>query len=274
MRASPILLRPADGRPGRRSRDTFERRGMRNVLAFALVVAICLVPCAAFARTFQIDDAARIVNLEEPAISPDGRTVALLAYHQDIRNAADVPSLVLVGVRDNATQTLVVGRDVAVPRWSPGGDRLAYLAADGDGVVQIFSRSAHGATLRLTDSPTGIIDFQWRPDGRQIAYVAPDLPANRAALAAHHDYFLAGNNEYTATALTPPDHLWIVDSRGGRARRLTSGSWTVAPTDPGGIFTSQFAWSPDGRRIAFTRIATPFAGDDDLSTLWDVDAAG
>jgi dipeptidyl aminopeptidase/acylaminoacyl peptidase len=247
---------------------------MRNVVAFALALAVCWLPGAASARTLQIDDAARIVNLEEPDISPDGRTVALLAYHQDMRNAADVPSLELVRVRDGVTRTIVVGRDVAVPRWSPSGDRLGYLAADANGVAQIFSRSANGSTLRLTNSPTGIIDFQWRPDGRKIAYVAPDLPVNRAALAGHHDYFFAGNNEYTATALTPPDHLWIIASSGGRARRLTSGSWTVAPTDPGGIFTSQFAWSLDGRQIAFTRVATPFAGDDDLSTLWDVDAGG
>jgi dipeptidyl aminopeptidase/acylaminoacyl peptidase len=247
---------------------------MRNVAAFALALSLCQLPCTASARTLQIGDAARIVNLEEPAISPDGKTVALLAYHQDMRNAADVPSLLLAGIRDGATRTLVSGHDVSVPRWSPSGHILSYLADDADGIAQIFERTAGGVTRRITSSPTSIIDFEWRPDGGQIAYVAADLPLNRAALAAHHDYFFAGNNEYTATAATPPDHLWIVAARGGRARRLTSGSWTVAPTDPGGIFTSQFAWSPDGTRIAFTRVATPFAGDDDLSTIWEIDAGG
>ncbi|HEY3675767.1 MAG TPA: S9 family peptidase [Candidatus Tumulicola sp.] len=243
-------------------------------MTFALAVAVYSLPCAAPARVLQIGDAARIVNLEEPSISPDGQKVAMLAYHQDLRTAEDIPSLVLVAVRDGVTRTIVTGRDVAVPRWSPSGDRLDYLAEDANGVAQIFSRSSDGSTRRITGSPTSIIDFAFRPDGREIAYVAADLPANRAALAAHHDYFFAENNEYTATALTPPDHLWIVASSGGRARRLTTGSWTVAPTDPGGIFTSQFAWSLDGRRIAFTRVATPFAGDDDLTTLWDVSAGG
>lgn len=247
-----------------------------RVLLLSLGLALILAAgSAASARTLQISDAARIVNLEEPAISPDGRTVAMLLYHQDLLRAEDVPSLVLVEVSSGRMRAIVHGRDVAVPRWSPDGSRLAYLAPDAGGVVQIYQRALDGVTRRLTESPTDIIDFEYRPDGREIAYVAADLAANRAALAKHHDYFFAGNNEYTATALTPPDHLWVLSSSGAsRARRLTSGSWTIAPTDPGGIFTSQFAWSPDGGRIAFTRVATPFAGDDELSTIWQVNASG
>jgi dipeptidyl aminopeptidase/acylaminoacyl peptidase len=242
------------------------------LLSFGLALVLT-AGGAASARTLQISDAARILNLEEPAISPDGRTVAMLVYHQDLVHAQDVPSLVLVDVASGHMRTIVRGRDVAVPRWSPDGSRLAYLAADANGVVQVYQRSLDGVE-RVTGSPTDIIDFQYRPDGREIAYVAADLPANRGELAKHHDYFFAGNNEYTATALTPPDHLWVISPDGGRARRLTSGSWTIAPTDPGGIFTSQFAWSPDGRRIAFTRVATTFAGDDELSTIWEVDSSG
>ena len=97
-----------------------------------------------------------------------------------------------------------------------------------------------------------------------MAFVAAD-PHDAAP------FFFAGDNDYTATALTPPEHLWIVSANGGTARRLTSGSWTIAPTDPGGIFSPQIAWTCDGRSITFTRVANTFSGDDEYSTLWQVD---
>ncbi len=56
-------------------------------------------------------------------------------------------------------------------------------------------------------------------------------------------------------------------------RRLTRGNWTIAPTDPGGIFSPQITWSRDGRRIVLTRIENTFSGDDDRSTIWQVDVA-
>ena len=63
--------------------------------------------------------------------------------------------------------------------------------------------------MQLTHATGDVIDAAWSPDGRELAFVAADPPST-----AH--FFFAGDNDYTATALTPPDHLWIVSARAGR----------------------------------------------------------
>ena len=231
-------------------------------------------PASAPARTLQIADMGRIVNLEEPAITPDGRWVAVISIRQNLEAATEVDSLELVDMSTGRLRTLVRGRDVAVPRWSPDGSLLAYLARASNDVMQAYVRTRDGTARQLTHAAADVIDVAWSPDGRRLAFVATDLPANRAALAHHHDYFFAGNNDYTATALTPPDHLWVVSLRDGLNRRLTEGTWSIAPTDPGGIFSPQIAWTPDGNRITFTRLEDTFGGNDENSTLWQIPAAG
>ncbi len=247
---------------------------MRILLAVLLPAIVAFAPVHSPARTLHIADMGRIVNLEEPAITPDGRWVALIAVRQNMAAATEVDSLELLDVSTGHLRVLVGGRDVAVPRWSPDGRLLAFLARASNGVMQAYVRDARGAMRQLTHAPADVIDVAWSPDGRRLAYVASDLPANREALAHHHDYFFAGNNDYTATALTPPDHLWVVALRDGRERRLTEGAWTIAPTDPGGIFSPQIAWTPDGSRITFTRVADTFGGNDENSTLWQVSSGG
>ncbi|MBV9234103.1 MAG: S9 family peptidase, partial [Candidatus Eremiobacteraeota bacterium] len=207
----------------------------------------------------------RLVNVDEPAISPDGKAIAAVVVRQDVQRARYVNSLVLVRADDGAVRTLVRGRDVAVPRWAPDGRALAYVARTARaGTRQLFVRRA-AATQQLTAAAADVIDFAWSPDGRQIAYVAADPAAGGA-------FFYAGDNDYTAAALTPPDHLWVVPAAGGRSRRLTRGSWTIAPTDPGGIFSPQIAWTHDGRSITLTRVENTFSGDSERSALWNVDA--
>ncbi len=215
----------------------------------------------------QIGDMAKIVDLEEPAITPNGARVALVAIAQDVARAAYVDSLVVIDARSGAARTIVRGNDVAVPRWAPQGAGLAYLGrSPQNGIRQLFVRTPAGHTIQLTHARGDVVDAAWSPNGRELAYVAGDPPATAP-------FFYAGDNDYTATALTPPDHLWVVPASGGAPRRLTSGRWTIAPTDPGGIFSPQIAWTRDGRSITYTRIENTFTGDDERSTLWQVDVA-
>jgi dipeptidyl aminopeptidase/acylaminoacyl peptidase len=232
----------------------------------AVSVALAAGGLGPSAPSLSLGDMARIVDLEEPAISPDARHVALVVVTQDRPRDAYDNDLAVIDVRTGRMQVVAFRHEVAVPRWSPDGSRLAYLARPSQGLpLQLFVREG-GANVRLTHARGDVSDAAWSPDGREVAFVAADPPSTAP-------FFFAGDNDYTASSLTPPEHLWIVSASGGKARRITSGSWTIAPTDPGGIFSPQIAWTSDGRSITFTRLKNTFSGDDEYSTLWQVEVA-
>ncbi len=208
-----------------------------------------------------VADMAGIAMLEQPALSPDGKRVALVVER------GSQNSLVLVATSSGKQTIIARGGDVADPRWSADGTALAYLQRDrSGGRLQLFVASMRQAPLQLTRSSSDVIDMAWPPHGRTIAY---------AAAVAQHDpgYFDAGDNDYTATSATPPVHLFQVASAGGAPKQLTRGTWTLPPTDTGGVFSPQFAWSADGKSIVFTRVRNTFSGDDEYSTLWNLDVA-
>lgn len=232
------------------------------VVAFAATALSC---CPAGARPLQISDSRRIVNVEEPAIARDGRRVAFISITPDYAHATYVHDLWIANVATGKVSLVFHGHDVCVPRWSPDGNVLAFLIRPSTGehyqlVVRKDDTTAHVVTHAVND----VEDFAWRPDGAEIAFAAYDAPSTR-------DYFEVSDNDYAQTVPTPPVHLWLWSNHGNSAKRLTHGSWSIAPTDPGGIFTSQFAWSSDERRLLYTRVEDTNVGDDEYSTIHSID---
>jgi len=233
---------------------------------------------AAHGKRFTLEHLNQIVRLSDPQIAPDGKSIALIVVRAEADTNDWDSELVLVDVATGEHRALKQGRNsVRHPRWSPSGDRLAFLAPDGHGkeaATQIFALPMNGGEAqRITKSPTDVQHFTWRPDGKEIAFAAADEPPNKKEMEKGDDAFEVGNDDLFTRAAPMPVHIWLLPAAGGEAKRLTFGTWTLPVALPPSPPASPLSWSPDGRRIAFVRQETAHTGDADKSSVQIIDVS-
>jgi dipeptidyl aminopeptidase/acylaminoacyl peptidase len=222
------------------------RDRMRHLVVACATAASTVGLLAATPRPLELDDVRRLVTYSSAAIAPDARRVVAIERRADFKENRSVTRLVLIDVATRAKRTLTPDRkSVQSPVWSPNGDRIAFLSAGGEKKTpQVWVLPTDGGEAeRVTDAERGVGGFAWRPDGREIAYVTDDEAPNQKAIDAHDDAFDVTHEAWTARAASQPSHIWLIPAHGGKARRLTSGSWSA----------SEITYRPDGRAIAFTR---------------------
>ncbi|HET9994539.1 MAG TPA: S9 family peptidase [Candidatus Acidoferrum sp.] len=223
-------------------------------------------------RKIELNDFVKVTSVSDPQISPDGKTIVFVVARPNLEKDRNDRELVLIDIATGTQHVLTHERmGVGSPRWSPAGDRLAFVAVDGagkDAKPQVFVLPMTGGEARkITDAPEGIEQFAWRPNGKEIAYVASDEPENKKEIEKHHDAFEVGDNDFLATEAALPSHIWIIPADGGKAKRLTSGAWSLPKSAPPSSPASPISWSPDGKWVLFTRQEHPHQGDSDLTTL-------
>jgi dipeptidyl aminopeptidase/acylaminoacyl peptidase len=203
------------------------------------------------------------VRVSDPQISPDGKSLVTVVTKPDYANDLNVSELALVDIASGKTHLLTHGRkNASFPRWSPGGDRLAFLAADGDKHNQIFVlEMAGGDALQVTKSPTPVQQFAWKPDGSALAYAAADEAKKKTGAEQFDDAFEVGDSSYLDKEKALPIHLWLLPAAGGEAKRLTSGSWSLPATFPPGPPASPIAFSADGAKLIYVRVENTYSGD-------------
>ncbi|MGA7992265.1 MAG: S9 family peptidase [Thermoanaerobaculia bacterium] len=251
-----------------------------RVLAVSVLLwtAVPLAADAPKAKRFELDDLARIVRLSSPRISPDGGSIVVVVTRADVEKNKWNSELELVDVATGARRALTLGRKSAShPRWSPSGDRLAFLAPDGaekDAKPQIWVLPmAGGEAQKVTSAPAGVQHFAWRPDGKAFAYAAEDERPNKKEIEKGNDLFEVGNDNMFVTEAPMPVHAWLAPAEGGEAKRLTSGAWSLPAVLPPNSPSSPLSWSPDGKLLAFVRVETPHSGDGDRSAVQILDVA-
>src|SRR5258708_1277027 len=243
-------------------------------LAF-VVLALCIFyqqGVRGQARRIQLADFGKAVSVSDPQISPDGKSIVYVLSRANMEQDRNDRDLVLHEIATAARRPLTHDRkDVSSPRWSPVGDRIAFLAAVGppkEEKAQIFVLSMSGGdALKITDAPNGVEQFAWRPISREIAYLNANETENKKDIEKHLDAFEIGDNGYLETKAPTTALIWVVDADGGKPRRLTSGSWSLPKVLPPSSPSSPISWSPNGKLLAFTRQEDPHSGNSDRRTV-------
>ena len=251
---------------------------MRSIIFLIISFLIILSPGITFSQSqinpFQLTDLRKIVNVSHPQISPDGKQVAVIVSRYNWEKDSVEQEIDLVDAANSSVRSLTYHRSsISNVSWSPDGGRLGFLARENKTKKpQIYIMHMNGGDpIKVTDSKTGVKEFTWSPDGRTIAFAAQDTIPNPKEIKHHEDVFRVTDNNFTVRAVLQPWHLWIVSAEGGKARRLTEGTFSLC-TDQETI--SPLAWSPDGKSILFQRFPDVWEGNAWHSVIAEVDTNG
>ena len=129
-----------------------------------------------------------------------------------------------------------------LPRWSPDSKRLAFLS-DRDDQQQVYAMRANGGEASaLTKGKRGVQNFVWSPDGRQIAFLAPD-----AKTEAEEKKEKDKDDAHVADKEDKHARLWLLTLDTGDAKALTEPQWKI----------SEAVWHPSGTGLVLSATDHP-----------------
>jgi len=236
---------------------------MKHSLYLFLLLATTSQLSAQVQTIFEYLDVFQLEYSGDPQISPDGNYVVYRRTGFDIMKDRSKGNLWLVSTDGRDIHHKLTSRDSdeGQARWSPNGDRIAFVSSDGEGSEIYVYWTNTGTVARLTQLVNSPSNLAWSPDGRQIAFTMkvnakppvlakmPDKPKGakwaeepRITDRLKHE---ADGKGYLKPGFT---HVFTIPSEGGSPRQLTDG-----PFNHGG----SLSWASNGRKIYFSANRNP-----------------
>jgi len=183
------------------------------------------------------------------AFSPDGRL--LLYVNQDPKTGADLWALPVGESKGDRKPFPVVQTafDEAAGQFSPDGRWLAYQSNE-SGPVEVYVRPFPGPGGKSQVSMAGGNQPRWRPDGKELFYVAPDGRLMAVSIGV-------GADKQTLETGAPVPLF---------ATRLASGSGIT-----GVVTKPQYAVAPDGRFLMNVAVEEATGSPITVVLNWDAE---
>lgn len=244
--------------------------------------AVTLTAVAADLRPLSLDDMFKLKRVSDPQISPDGRHVVYVVTDVLLSENRTQSDLWLADTTGGKVRALTATpKNERHPRWSPDGKWIAFESNRAGDDYQVFVLPLDGGEARqVTTLSTGATSPVWSAQGDQIAFVSEVFPEfsdqpfaeadklNKEKLAAreaskvkarivtqllyrHWDSWVEGKRQ----------HVFVVPVKDGVAagapRNVTPGENDGVPTSDTFSAGDEFAFSPDGKSLAFTAPTLP-----------------
>jgi dipeptidyl aminopeptidase/acylaminoacyl peptidase len=248
---------------------TFVRQFALGVFSVGCLVLFTVLVQAEEKRAMSIADLLNVPALNDPRLSPDGNQLLYVLTVTDWKENRRIGHIWRINADgSNPVQMTNGEKGEGVPRWSPDGQWIAFIAQRGeegdeeDEPNQIYLLpNAGGEAQALTEHETSVSSIQWSPDGRAIYFLAKNPKTKEEK-----------KREKVKDDVTPFDedykqiHLWRISLEDRKETRISKGDFSVLEYDV----------SRDGTMIAHHRAPTPLFDDSDEGEVWvmAVDGSG